>query len=63
MSKSTCNYNATCQGLSQRAAVGVKEVPNPVCTIREGFLKEVILRMVRVIGASLRGGQEGSTLV
>lgn len=62
--KSSCSYNAACQGLSQRTAVGVKEVPNPVCTIREGFLEEVIAQDGTWNRSQLeRGGTGGSTQV
>ena len=44
--------------------MGVKEVPNPVCTIRGGFLEEVIAQDGAWNRSHLeRGGTGGSTLV
>ena len=44
--------------------MGVKEVPNPVCTIRGGFLEEVIAQDGAWNRSQLeRGGTGGSTLV
>lgn len=47
----------TSQACSE-AAVGSREVPNPVCTIREGFLKEVITQMARGIEPAWREGRD-----